>query len=124
MDRNFIEPAAVDHQRAAHSNFSQRFSDRTEQRTIRHPEQLDRRVGRIAAWAEQIHDRPDAQHFAYRPGMCEPGMITRREQEAESAVVESGARLLRSAVQLSAKRLQHIGRAALGRDRAVAVLDD
>src|SRR5262245_47006501 len=51
-------------------------------------------------------------------------MVERREQEAEARLIEDVARFERRQVEPRSKRLEHIGRTAFRRERAVAVLDD
>ena len=53
-----------------------------------------------------------------------PGMVSRREQEAEAGLVEQLPRRRRVDVDPGAERFEHVGRAAARTDAAVAVLGD
>ena len=58
------------------------------------------------------------------PAWRRPGMVERREQEADPGLVQRLAGLLGAHVQLRPELLEHVGRAAARGDRAVAVLGD
>ncbi len=124
VERNFVEPRAVDDQRLFDPHRVERLRDPPKHLRIGDPEQLDGRAGRIDARPQQIHDRP---HFELPPdqrGVLHPGVVGGREQEAEAGLVEQRSGLGWIDLDLRAERLQHIGRAAARADAAVAVLGD
>jgi hypothetical protein len=124
VQRDLVEPGAVDDHRLLDAERSQRARHRFEQPLLGDAEQLHARLGRVHAGAEDVHDRADAERAPHRPGMAQAGMILRRVQEADARLVERAPRDGRRAVELHAELLEHVGRAAARGDRTVAVLGD
>ena len=114
----------MDHEGAGDAQRGERPRHRLQQGGIGDSEQLHLRLGRIEAGAEHVHDRAHLEHPTNRPGMAKAGVIERREQEADSDLVERLARSLRRHVELRAELLEHVGRSAARGDRAIAVLGD
>jgi len=87
-------------------------------------QQLKRGTGRIAERTQQVEDRRRAELLANRRDVLHRRMHVRREAEADSELVEAALDRGRRSIDVHPQRRQHIGRAALARDAAIAVLGD
>ena len=70
MERDLVEAGAMDDQRPLDAERGERPRHRLEQARIGDAEQLHRRLGRVHAGAEHVHDRPHLERPADRAGMA------------------------------------------------------
>ena len=119
---HFVEPRTMDHQGFVHANRVERLGDPTKHLRVGDAEQLNRRPGRIDAGAEQVHDRPHLELPPHQGSMLHARMIGRREQEAETRLVEQIARLVRRNLDCRADGFENVSRSAARTDAAIAML--
>ncbi len=106
VERDLVEPGAVDDQRLLDPHCGERLGDPPKHLRIGDPEQLDRRARRIDARPEQIHDRAHFELPPHQRGMLHARVIGGREQEAEAGLVEQRPRLCGRMVDLRADALR------------------
>ena len=82
------------------------------------------RLGRVGQRAEEVDDRGYAQLAARTGGVPEAGWNTGAKQNPMPTSATQRGDAVGRQVDGHAERLEHVGRAARGRRRAVAVLDD
>ena len=92
VQRDLVEPRAVDHQRFLDAHRVERLGDPPKHLRIGNAEQLYRRPRRIDARAKQVHHRADRQLPPHQRRMLHARMVGGREQEAEAGLVEQFAR--------------------------------
>ena len=80
------------------------------------------RAGRVGERAQEVERRRDAELAARHRGVPHRGVEGRREEERDAGLVDQGGDPFRRQVETDTERLEHVGRAGLGRRRAVAVL--
>ncbi len=124
VQRDLVEPAAMHHQRPLDAQRLEHLRDPPQHLGVRHAQQLHRRPRRVHAGAEQVHHRPHAQLPAHDRGMLHSRMVGGREEEGEAGLVQHRPCPCRVELDPRAQRFEHVGRSALARYRAIAMLGD
>ena len=123
--RELVDPVrAVDDEGTARAELRQRLCDRPHERG-----RVD--ADHLRACARGVGQRPQhVEHGAGRQvvpdgrGVAHGRVMRRREHEPEAELVDRARDPLGRQLEREAERLEHVGRAGGGRDRAVAVLRD
>ena len=109
---------------AARAETQQRLRHQRAQLGAGDADQLVRRAGGIGQRAEDIEDGADADPASDRRDVAHRRVVALREEEAEADLADAGRGLRGAERDRAAQRFEHIGAAAAGGHRAVAVLGD
>ena len=122
VERQLVDPIAVDHERPLGPEELGDIGDPGGRRRVAHAEELACRPGRVRQRTEQVERRADPDLAARRTGVLHRRVEPRREHEREPAPAEGLARRQRVVVDPDAERVEDVGRPRSRGDRAVAVL--
>src|SRR5439155_1225106 len=112
----------VHHERMLRAQPGERPGDERRAIALGHTNHLAAHAGGVGERPEQVHDRRDRELASYRRRVLHRGMEVRREQKRDARFPEDARRLARVEADVHAQGFQHGGRAAAGRERAVAWL--
>ncbi|MNS50881.1 hypothetical protein D3C72_835400 [compost metagenome] len=111
MERHFIHSAAVDHGRTLIAQHAQGFRNRQYQFRAVDANQSQRRMRRVDQRPQHVKQGAGFQLLTDRHRVAETGVIFRREQEADTQIVQRFTGTFSIHVEVNPERGQQIGRA-------------
>ena len=120
--RQLVEPAAVDDPRVGRAVGPQRGQHPLGEVGVGDADHLAAHPARVGHRTEQVEHGRDADLAARRGGEAERRMEPRREAEPDPGLLDAAPHAVRRQLDRHAERLEHVGRAALRRRPAGAVL--
>ncbi len=119
---DFVEAVgAVDQELAAGVEVGQCLGHLVADAFAGHSDELGLGAGRVAEGAHQVQCRADFEFAADRGGVAEGGVELRREKEPDSGFADRFAHLFGREVDDDTQGFEHVGAAAQGACRAIAV---
>ena len=123
--RDLVEAVVAVHDEVAGvAHHAHRLGDAVHVARVGDADELVPRPRRVGQRTDEVERGRHAELAAHRRDVLHGQVVAGREHEADAALGDAAAHVLRGEVDVHAERLEHVGAAALAGRRAVAVLGD